>query len=106
MNITTENEALVDLIQYGRTKDRRYRSLPQSVIKGFLKAFRILKREERIEGLYKYTGLNYEKLTNKNIESVRCNDQYRLMFRSSAQENSIILTEIELIEITNHYDQI
>ena len=90
MNITTENEALVDLIQHGRTKDRRYRSLPQSVIKGFLKAFRILKREERIEGLYKYAGLNYEKLTNKNIESVRCNDQYRLMFRSSAQENSII----------------
>lgn len=106
MNITTENEALVDLIQTGKTKDKRYRTLPQSVVKGFLKAYNILKRENRIEDLYKHKGLNYEKLTNKDIESVRCNDKYRLMFHSSAKEDSIILTEIELIEITNHYDQI
>lgn len=106
MNITTENKALVDLIQTGKTKDKRYRTLPQSVVKGFLKAYNILKRENRIEDLYKHKGLNYEKLTNKDIESVRCNDKYRLMFHSSAKEDSIILTEIELIEITNHYDQI
>lgn len=106
MNITTDNEALVDLIQHGKTKDKRYRDLPKGVVKGFLKAYDILKREERVEGLFKYKSLNYERLTNTNKESVRCNDKYRLMFHSSAKENSIILTEIELLEITNHYGKI
>ncbi len=104
MNITTENEALAELIQYGKTKDRRYRDLPKGVVQGLLKAYGIFKREERVEGLYKYKGLNYEVLTNENIESVRLNRKYRLMFHSSAKENSIILTEIELVDITNHYD--
>lgn len=104
MNITTENEALVDLIQHGKTKDKKYRDLPRGVVKGFLKAYRYMLREERVEGLFKYKGLNYERLSGENIESVRCNDKYRLMFHSSAKENSIILTEIELVEITNHYD--
>lgn len=106
MNIITNNEALVDLIQFGKTKDKKYRGLPKGVVSGFLKAYKILKREERVENLYKYKGLNYEKLSGEDIESVRCNDKYRLMFHSSAKENAIILTEIELLEITNHYGKI
>ena len=51
-------------------------------------------------------GLCYERLRGdrKNQESVRCNDVYRLIFQSSPADGSIIITEIELIEITHHYD--
>ncbi|MEG0559111.1 MAG: hypothetical protein RR513_01180 [Muribaculaceae bacterium] len=38
------------------------------------------------------------------MESVRCNKRWRLLFKSSTTENSIIITEIYLIEISDHYD--
>ena len=53
------------------------------------------------EGVYK--GLNYERLTNSPYESVRCDGKYRLLFISRPEEGEIIITNIELIEITNHY---
>lgn len=51
-------------------------------------------------------GLRYERLhgDRKDQESVRCNDVWRLIFQSSPADGSIIITEIELIEISHHYD--
>lgn len=105
MNITTENEALAEIITTGKTTDRRYKKLPASVINGFLKAYNIMRAVNRIEDLFQHKGLNYERLKgNKSqYESVRCNIQYRLIFVSSAADDTLIIQNIELIEISNHY---
>lgn len=108
MQIYTENKAIVELYTTGKTSDKKYNKLPKGAIKGFIKAYNILKREDRIEGLYKHHSLNYEKLRGNlnGFESVRCDKRYRLIFKSIPKENEIIITEIKLIEITNHYDSL
>lgn len=39
----------------------------------------------------------------KDFESVICTGRWRLIFKSSTIDSSLIITEIELIEISNHY---
>lgn len=65
-----------------------------------------MKAARRIEDLFPMKGLNYEALKGKRKgqESVRCNDAWRLIFRSSPIDGSIIITNIELLEISHHYD--
>lgn len=106
MNITSEDEALIELYTNGKTSDKRYRSLPPQVIKGFKKAVDYMKAARRIEDLFPLKGLNYEALKGKRRgqESVRCNGAWRLIFRSSLIDESVIITNIELLEISHHYD--
>ena len=106
MNITTEDEVLLELYETGKTSDKRYRCLPVQAIKGYKKAVDYMKVAKRIEDLFPIKGLNYERLRGNRAgqESVRCNDTWRLIFRSSPIDGSIIITEIELLEITHHYD--
>ena len=59
MNITSEDEALIELYTNGKTSDKRYRSLPPQVIKGFKKAVDYMKAAQRIEDLFPLKGLNY-----------------------------------------------
>ena len=37
MNIYTEDEALIELLEEGCTNDKRYKRLPKDVIKGYIK---------------------------------------------------------------------
>lgn len=106
MNIYTEDEALLELMEFGKTNDKKYSKLPKEAIKGFIKAVKFLKLANRIEDLYKFKGLNYEVLKGefKGYESIRCNDTWRLIFKSFAQEGCIIVTEINLIKISHHYE--
>lgn len=39
MNIYTEDEALIELLEVGCTNDKRYKRLPKDVIKGYIKAY-------------------------------------------------------------------
>ena len=50
-------------------------------------------------------SLHYERLKGdlKDFESVRCTGRWRLIFKSSTIDSSLIITDIELIEISNHY---
>ena len=95
MNITSEDEALIELYTNGKTSD-----------KGFKKAVDYMKAARRIEDLFPLKGLNYEALKGKRRgqESVRCNGAWRLIFRSSPIDGSVIITNIELLEISHHYD--
>ena len=76
-----------------------------------MKAIGIFRAAKRIEDLYLYKGLHYERLSGKlkAYESVRCDKKYRLIFRSSAKDengseiNSIIIDKIDLIKISDHY---
>jgi len=65
-----------------------------------------MKAARRIEDLFPMNGLNYEALKGdrKGQESVRCNGAWRLIFRNSPIDGSIIITEIELLEISHHND--
>lgn len=105
MHVTTDNRYLIELFKTGKSNDRRYKKLPQSAIKGFVKAVRILEKSNRIEDLFQFKGLNYERLKGnlKDFESVRCDSRYRLLFKSGSSDGSIVITEIELYEITDHY---
>lgn len=106
MNIYTEDEALLELLECGKTNDKRYKKLPKAVVKGFVKAVKYLTLATKIEDLYRFKGLNYEVLHGdyKGYESVRCNDTWRLIFKSYAQEGSFIVTEVSLIKISHHYE--
>lgn len=105
MNVFTEDDALKELLETGVTGDKRYRKLKESVISGFLKTVAIMRNANRIEDLFVYNSLHYEKLSGnmKGYESVRCNKRWRLIFKSSPKDGSIIITEICLIEISDHY---
>ncbi|MEF9923189.1 MAG: type II toxin-antitoxin system RelE/ParE family toxin [Muribaculaceae bacterium] len=106
MNVYIKDESLLELLRDGYTTNKKYRKLPKDVIRGYVKAVQHIKAVNRIEDLYRINSLNYEQLKGnlKGIESVRCNKRWRLLFKSSTTENSIIITEIYLIEISDHYD--
>lgn len=108
MRITTDNKALRDLLESGKTDDKNLRKLPKSTISGFLKAIQIISISAKIEDLFRYKGLNYEALEGnlKGFESVRCDRKYRLIFKSFPDEGKIVITNVELINITNHYGKI
>lgn len=114
MEIITDNEGLKELIEIGCSKRKELRNLPKSAVKGFFKAYGIFRAETRIEDLFRYKGLHYEKLIGSlsGLESVRCDSRYRLIFKSSIKEAMdedtetevvITITSIELITISDHY---
>lgn len=106
MNITSNDKALFELFKDGKTTDKRYKKLPIEAIKGYVKAINKMRAATRLEDIMRDYGLRYERLIGdrKGQESVRCNNTWRLIFRSYPEENSIVITEIELIEITHHYE--
>ena len=106
MNIESDDYSLVELIEKGKTSDKKYRKLPIAAINGFRKAIFYMRAADNIEVLKQFKGLHYEKLKCKlkGFESVRCNNVWRLIFKSYAKENSIIITEVKLVEISHHYE--
>lgn len=106
MNVTSEDAALLELYERGKTSDKRYKRLPMAAIKGYVKAVNKMRAAARIEDIMHDNGLRYERLhgDRKGQESVRCNDVWRLIFHSDSADGSLIITEIELIEISYHYD--
>ncbi len=106
MNIYTEDEALIELLEKGCTSDKRYKKLKKEVVKGYIKTINYIRSASRIEDLFRIKSLNYERLKGelKDYESVKCNNRWRLIFKSSSIAGSTIITEIKLIELSDHYD--
>jgi proteic killer suppression protein len=105
MKIEFEKKYLRELYDTGKTTDKKHRYQPQ-VVNGYLKCVRSLINAERIEELFSYNSLRYERLKGdkKGLSSVRINDQYRLEFREIVNSNNILEIEIcSLVDITNHY---
>lgn len=61
--------------------------------------------DKTLEQLYPIHSLHYEKKQGKmkGLEAVWINDQYRLLFKSYAGDQGIIIN-ISLIEISKHYE--
>lgn len=105
MNVEFEEVYLAELYEKGKTDDKKHRFQPQ-IVNGYLKCVKALLNASRIEDLYQYRSLKYEKLKGdkKGLSSLRINDQYRLEFREiTSAGNQTIVDICSLVEITNHY---
>lgn len=105
MNVEFEKDYLATLYEKGKTNDKKHRYQPQ-VVNGYLKCVKALLTASKMEDLYLYRSLNYEKLKGdkKGLSSLRINDQYRLEFREITSVGNQTIVEIcSLVDITNHY---
>jgi len=105
MKIEFEKKYLQELYYLGKTTDKSHRFQPQ-VVNGYLKCVRALAKATRMEDLYLFKSLNYERLKGdkKGLSSLRINIQYRLEFREILNPNNTLEIEIcSLTDITNHY---
>ena len=101
MEIKFDKDYLRELYYDGKTSDKKHRYQPQ-VVKGYVKALNIMDSVERIEDLFRYKSLHYEKLhgDKEGLESVRANDQYRIEFTSGISDE---ITICNILELSNHY---
>ncbi len=105
MDISFNNQLLIDLYEGNKVSDKQFRSNP-TLIKQYIKTVNKLKVVQNSNELFQFAGLNYEKLKGKlqPYSSVRINGQYRLIFEEVTSENEpfeIVLFKLE--EISNHY---
>lgn len=103
MEIKFDKDYLRELYYDGKTSDKKHRYQPQ-VVKGYVKALNIMDAVERIEDLFRYRSLHYEKLhgDKDGFESVRANNQYRIEFTSSVSGE---ITICSILELSNHYNK-
>ena len=94
MFIEFEDKALEDLFTTGST-----------IIKRYVKVVNYLRAAERIESLFLIKSLHYEKKEGnlKGVDAVWISEKYRLLFKTSPDENGIIVNAI-LTEISKHYE--
>ena len=105
MKIEFEKDYLKELYEEGKAKGKKYRFQP-SVIKKYKNTIDTLRVAKRIEELFIFKSLNYEKLVgDKNgLESVRINQQYRIEFHTRTEgEEPDIITICSIVELSNHY---
>ena len=105
MNVEFEKDYLADLYEKGKTTDKKHRFQP-NIVKRYLKCVKVLMSISRMEDLFAFQSLNYEKLKGdkKGISSLRINDQYRLEFREIPSQSDQSIIEIcSIVDITNHY---
>ena len=105
MFIEFGEKSLEDLYLTGSTDDKKYERLPKDIKKRYVKVVNMLRAARRIEDLFLINALHYKKKEGdlKDIEAIWINDKYRLLFRSTPDENSIIVNAL-LIEISKHYE--
>ena len=108
MNIETDDENLLLLYREGRAECKEYERLPKGVVKGFVKAVNYMKFAKDINELMRIGGLNYKRLQGnlRDYESVRCNSRWRLLFQSQTDEGGTIITNVKLIKLSDHYDDL
>lgn len=104
MIVTFEHEYLKTLYEDGKSPDKKHRFQPD-IIKRYQKAINFLKGASCIEALWPIRSLQYEVLSGDKagLSSVRVNDQYRVEFSVTLNENEPILTICNVVELSNHY---
>ena len=75
------------------------------IIKGYVKVVNYIKAAGRIEDLYRIKSLHYEKKKGdlNGVDAVWINNQYRLLFYSSPDENGIVVNAL-ISKISKHYE--
>lgn len=106
MDISFNSQLLKDLYEGNKITDKRFRSNP-ALVSQYIKTVKKLQAVDKVEQLFQFSGLNYEKLKGdlKGFSSVRINQQYRLIFEEIANKNEpyeIVLFKLE--DISKHYE--
>lgn len=106
METSFNHQILADLYEGKKVVDKEFRSNP-TLVKQYIKTINKLKAVQKVEQLFQFAGLNYEKLKGnmKGYSSVRINQQYRLIFEEVANDKEpfeIVLFKLE--EISKHYE--
>lgn len=105
MRIEFEDVALEELYTSGATKNVKYRKLSKDVVKQYVKVVNYIRSAHRLEDLFFIKSLHYEKKKGdlKGVDAVWINNQYRLLFHSSPDEDGIVVNAL-LFEISKHYE--
>lgn len=105
MVVTFDKEYLRVLYEEGRCSDKKHRYQPD-IIRRYQKAVNFLKGASSIESLWLIRSLNYEVLEGDKagISSVRVNDQYRMEFTVTLDDDEPVLTVCNVTELSNHYN--
>lgn len=106
MEISFNHQILADLYEGKKVVDKQFRSNP-TLVKQYIKTVNKLRSVKKVEQLFQFAGLNYEKLRGnmKGYSSVRINQQYRLIIEEVANDKEpfeIVLFKLE--EISKHYE--
>ena len=105
MKIVFEKDYLEQLYAEGKARGKKYR-FPKGLISKYKQTIDKLRVANRVEDLYLFKSLNYEKLIGdkKGLESVRVNQQYRIEFRSKVEgDEPATITICSIVELSNHY---
>lgn len=104
MIVTFEHKYLRILYEDGRSPDKKHRFQPD-IIRRYQKAINFLKGASCIEALWSIRSLNYEVLSGdkEGRSSVRVNDQYRVEFTVSQNEQEPVVIICNVVELSNHY---
>lgn len=105
MKIEFDQDYLLEIYENGKASNKKHRYQPQ-VINQYIKVINTIKPLNKIEELFLFKSLNYEKLSGKKkgIESIRVNDQYRIEFVSRIEgEDPNSITICSITELSNHY---
>lgn len=105
MIVTFEKEYLRDLYFSGKSNDKKHRYQPD-IVKRYKKDIDYLKRADRKEDLFRFKSLNFESLKGdkRGMFSIKVNDQYRIEFTLTEDDENSILTICNIVELSNHYD--
>ena len=104
MIVTFDKEYLKELYESGKTNDKKHRFQPDIVCR-YKRCIDIMINVSDITALYKYNGLNFEKLSGnrKELCPIRVNNQYRIEFTVTEMQGEIVTTICNIIELSNHY---
>ena len=103
MKIEFEHEYLQELYEDGKATNKKFRFQPQ-IIHKYKNTIDRLRAARRIEDLFLFKSLNYEKLSNSGIESVRVDGKYRIEFRSRMEgQEPETITICSITKLSNHY---
>ena len=105
MIIEFNDVSLEELYLHGSTKDHKYRKLSKEIVKQYIKTVNYIKAVQRIEDLFLIKSLHYEKKKGdlNGTEAVWINEQYRLLFSSSSDNNGMVVL-VNLDKISKHYE--
>ena len=94
MIVTFDKEYLKELYETGKANDKKHHFQPE-IIRRYKRCIDIMINVSNITALYKYNGLNFEKLSGNN--------QYRIEFIVTEMRGEIVTTICNIIELSNHY---
>ena len=103
MIVTFDKDYLRELYETGKG-DKKHRLQPD-IIKRYRKGIDLIKSANKVEDLFLFPSLRYEVLKGDKagISSIRVNDQYRIEFTVSEEENETIVYICNILELSNHY---